>query len=42
MNVQRSLIRELKIYKFELDHDVAEATKNIWYAKYEDTAIKVE
>ena len=29
MNMQRSLIRELMIYEFELDHNTAVATKNI-------------
>ena len=29
MNEQRSLIRELMLYEFELGHDNAEDTKNI-------------
>ena len=29
MNVQHSLIREYMLYKFELIHNVTEATKNI-------------
>ena len=38
MNVQPSLIWEQMLYEFELGHNVAmEATKNIYYAKGEDT-----
>ena len=33
MNVQRSLIRELTLYKFELSHDAVEATEKICYTK---------
>ncbi len=32
MNVKRSLIQEL-LYKFEMDHNAAEATKNIFARK---------
>ena len=34
-NVQRSLIRELWLYEFELGHNAAEATKNIYCEKTE-------
>ena len=37
MNVQCSLIGELKIYKFELCHNSVEAMKNIYWVKGEDT-----
>ena len=35
MNVQHSLIQELMVYEFEMDHNTAEATKNICCAKGE-------
>ena len=35
MNVQRSLIREVMLYKFELGHKTAKATQNICCAKGE-------
>ena len=34
-NMQHSLIQEIMFYEFELDHNPAEATKNICYAKGE-------
>ena len=35
MNVQYSLIQELRLYKFELGHNTTESTKNICCAKDE-------
>ena len=35
MNVQHSLIQELMLYEFEMDHNAAEVTKNICCAKSE-------
>ena len=35
MNIQRSLIQKLMLHKFELDHNIAEATKNIYSVKSE-------
>ena len=35
INVPCSLIQELKLYKFEQNQSVAEATKNIFYVKDE-------
>ena len=37
MNVQCSLIWELILYEFELDHNAVEAAKNICCAKSEGT-----
>ena len=37
LNMQYSPIQELLLYKYELSHNVAEATKNIYDAKGEDT-----
>ena len=37
MNVKYSLIWELMFYKFKLDHNAVEATKDICCAKVEDT-----
>ena len=34
-----SLIRELRLYEFEPDHHVTEASKNIWEAKSEDSTV---
>ena len=36
MNVQCSLIQELMLYEFKLDHNAAEATKKICGVKGED------
>ena len=35
MNVQLSLIEELLLYEFKLDHNVTEITKNVCHAKIE-------
>ena len=37
MNVQRSLIRELILYEFELCHNTGEVAKNICCVKSEGT-----
>ena len=37
-NMQRILIRRLIFYEFELGQNVAEASKNIYFAKGEDAA----
>ena len=37
MNVQHSLIQELMLYKFRLDHNIEEVSKNICYAKGKGT-----
>ena len=38
MNMQSSLIQGFMLYKFELAHNAAEATKNICCVKGEDAA----
>ena len=37
MNGQHSLIQELMLYNFKLDHNTMKATKNICFAKSEGT-----
>ena len=37
MNMQHCLIQKFMLYKFDLDHNVTEATKNICCAKGEST-----
>ena len=39
MNMQCSLIQELKIYKFTPSHNAVEATQNICYAKDEGAVV---